>query len=354
MWGLRDRQWGYPMRLWVGPVVFCTMCMTLCRAGEEVVPPIPTPPTPGWELGTWSVEDWGNPGTLETVAVGDQKVLKVTYRAGEKDKLALRQNLATAAAADGKVHVWVYAPEPKPPQVAVVLLTGKESEWQEAKPFVLKQGWNSYEVSLEKPNWKTKATQWKFEAGVANPESIQGVAFLVMNAKAAGWLALAGLTADPTAALRKLADLLEKLQDPDGEVRAKAEAELVALGKPALPALRKLKDSARPEVALRAGWAIDKIEGPKHAEETKKQGAAFRDARRRADGLLKNLQTSREKLQALAQEARDELERARAAAKDLKASEEELKAYQESLDQLDKLSQELQKAVGAPPAEGKK
>jgi hypothetical protein len=337
-----------------------TLCAVPARGEDPPIPPHPAKPAAGLEAGTWTVEAWGNPGAAEVITVGEQKLLKLSCTGGEKEKVAFSQALAFDAAADGKLRLHVYAPEPKAPPFAVVLLTGKDHVWHETPPFALKQGWNALEYPLNEPRWKTKATQWKFQASVAEPQDIRGFGLLVLNGKDSRWLAVAGLAADLSPATKKVAELIEKLQDQDGEVRAKAEAELVAIGRPAVLALTQLKDSKRPEVALRAGWALDKIEGrhgaEKRQESTKKREAAgFADARRRVDQALKGLESGRERLQVLAQEARDELERAAHARKDLKApSEEELKAYDAALEKLDKLSKELQNAIGAPapkPAE---
>ena len=337
--------------------VLVLLGFTLCAlpawgAEGPQIPPNPAKVEAGLEAGTWTVEAWGNSGATEAITVGEQKLLKLSYTGGEKDKAAFSRGFAFSAAADGKVRLHVYAPEPKAPQFSVVLLTGKNQAWHETPPFALKQGWNALEYPLDEAHWKTQAAQWKFEARVAEAEDVRGLGLIVLNGKNSGWLAVAGLSADLSPTMKKVAELIEKLQDQDGEVRAKAEAELVAVGKPAVPALALLKDSKRPEVALRAGWALDKIEGraeggKRHEAAKKHEVAGFADARRRVDTLIKGLESGRERLQALAKEARDELERARNARKDLKGpSEADLKAYDEALEKLDKLSQELQNAVG--------
>jgi len=54
--------------------------------------------------------------------------------------------------------------------------------------------------------------------------------------------------------------LVESMGSPDWEVRSRAERKLVALGRRALPALRKALEHADPEIRWRAAEAIERIE----------------------------------------------------------------------------------------------
>ena len=59
----------------------------------------------------------------------------------------------------------------------------------------------------------------------------------------------------------KVARLIKELGDNEWSVREAASKELVAIGKPALAALKEALKSKDPEVAMRAREAVEKIEG---------------------------------------------------------------------------------------------
>lgn len=328
---------------------------SFCAGTEETaaVPGNPEKCEAGLETGTWKAEAWANEGSTAIVVAGDVRALKLTYTGGEKEKVAFSQQISFAADVEGTLRLHVYAPVEKPPQVAVYLQTGAKAEWFEAKPLVVQQGWNQFEVPLTAPYWKTAGTKWEFKTGVEHVEDVRGLGLIVMNGTSSGWLAVQGLILDAGKISMEIEALMKKLLSEDGEERAQAEKALAALGRPALPVLRKLKDHERPEVALRAGWALDKIEAntemERRAEEEKRRGTkAFSEARRRVETLLENLKGSRAKLQQLASDAREELLRAQRS-KDLKApSEDEQNAYEELLKRLDAASRETLRMVGAP------
>jgi hypothetical protein len=330
------------------------VCIAVVSAEETVkVPPNPQKCEAGLETGKWKAEAWANEGLTVTLVAGDVRVLKLTYAGGDKEKAAFSQQTQLSADAEGKVRIHVYAPIEKPPLVAVYLLTGAKADWHEAKPFTVKQGWNEFEVALTTPNWKTAGTKWEFRTGVEHAEDVRGIGLIVLNGKISGWLAVQGLSMDAGKASKEIEALEKKMLSEDGEERAQAEKALAEIGRPAIPVLRKLKGNDRPEVALRAGWALDKIEASaekeRRAEESKnRETKAFSDAKRRAETLIENLKGSRAKLQQLASDARVELLRAQKA-KDLKApSEDQQKAYEELLKQLDAASKETLRMVGAP------
>jgi hypothetical protein len=332
------------------------VCIAVVSAEETAqVPANPQKCEAALETGKWKAEAWANEGLSETIVAGDVRALKLTYAGGEKEKVAFSQQTQLSADAEGKIRLHIFAPVEKPPQVAVYLLTGVKADWHEAKPFTVKQGWNEFEVSLTPPNWKTAGTKWEFKTGVEHAEDIRGIGLIILNGKTSGWLAVQGLSMDAGKASKEIEELAKKMLSEDGEERAQAEKALAEIGRPAIPVLRKLKGNERPEVSLRAGWALDKIEASsekeRRADEAKQlETKAFTDAKRRTETLIENLKGSRTKLQQLASDAREELLRAQKA-KDLKApSDEEQKSYEELLKQLDAVSRETLRMVGAPEA----
>jgi len=332
---------------------FCMGSVWSISAGEaDEVPGNPKKTNSGLETGKWKAEEWGNEGKAEMVNAGVARALRLDFTGGDKEKVAFSQQVPVNADPQGEVRMHVYAPDKKPPQVAVYLLTGEKGEWHEAKPFTIKQGWNQLAVKLTSPNWKTAATKWAFKTGVDRADDLRGVGLIVMNGKKSGWVAVQGVSLDASVASKEVDALAKKMLSEDGEERAQAEKALAEVGRPAIPMLRKLKSHERPEVALRAGWALDKIEAKvedqRRAAEAKRQEAkAFTEAKERAETLIQDLKGTRGKLQQLASAAREELLRARKTTKDLKApSDDERKAYEDVLKQLDELSRETLRQVG--------
>jgi len=332
---------------------FCMGSVWGVRAGEaDEVPGNPKKTEAGLETGTWKAEEWGNEGQAEMVNAGVARALRIAFTGGDKEKVAFSQQVPVSADPQGEVSLHVYSPEKKPPEVAVYIRTGEKGEWHEAKPFTIKEGWNRLAVKLTSPNWKTAVTKWAFKTGVDRADDVRGVGLIVMNGKKSGWLAVQGLALDTSAASKEVEALAKKMLSEDGEERAQAEKALAEVGRPAIPTLRRLKGHERPEVALRAGWALDKIEAKledqRRAEEARRQEAkAFTEARERAETLIRELKGTRGKLQQLSSAAREELLRARKTTKDLKApSDAERKAYEDVLKQLDELSRETLRQVG--------
>lgn len=319
----------------------------------EAPPANPVAVKPGMEGGAWSLEPWGNSGAFEKKTVQDRQAVTFIYTGGAKEKTAFKHLTGLTAAADGKIRVHVYTPEEKPPSVSLALSATVAYLWHETKTFPLKQGWNALEVPLAKPHWKTQASGWKLEAGVEHLDDLRAVDLVVWNGQATGWLKVEGLAADPDETARKVAGLIEELTSGDPEKRAKAESELVAAGRPALEALYQVRNSDRPEVLLRAGWALRKIESAQ--EDLPKDPAIrtqmvkqreenfFGEAKVRADYVLKSLQGERDKVLKLVKDARDEVARGRLELQKLEHTpEEEKAAYTATLDTLEKLAQEAQ------------
>jgi len=340
------------------PILWLALCLsvsTLWGAWAGETPKIPGNSTKcdaGMETGTWKLEEWGNTGKVEMVDAGLSRALKIAFKGGNKEKVAISQQTSLNFDPNGEVRLHVYAPDQSPPQVAIYFLVGEASDWHEAKPFKIEKGWNKLAVTLAAPNWKTAGTKWAFKTGVERADDVRGVGLIVMNGSKTGWLAVQGFAVDASAASKEVEALARKLLSEDGEERAQAEKALAEIGRPAVPALRRLKNHERPEVALRAGWALDKIEArleeERRAEEAKRLAAkAFMDARERARKLLKELNGTKAELQRLASDAREELLRARKTVKDLKApSEADRQAYEELLQQLDDVSRETLRQVG--------
>ena len=336
-------------------------------AAEDTLPANPAKPKPAMEGGAWSLEAWGNSGTTEEVGDGPRKLLKLVFMGGDKEKTAFKHLTGLSADPKGKLHVYVYASEEKPPSVAFALTTTLAYIWHESAILPLKKGWNVLEVPLDTPNWKTEATKWEFKTGIDHIDDIRAVGLIVYNGKNTGSLLVEGFSADPDEAGKKTAALIAELESDDTDKRAKAEAGLAAIGRPAMEQLLQAHRSEKTEVIMRASFALRKIEAvhedlPKEEalrDQVIKQREAelFAEAKRRSDYYLKNLEVERDKIGKLLKESKEELARGRVGMAEWKnISEEERKGYEDSLDGLEKtvkILQEVFDKTAPPPPEPK-
>ena len=352
----------------------CAMLMSLLavfvHAGEAKKPrPGKIPDNPaklergGMEGGAWSLEGWGNPGSAEKVTRGAGRMaLKAIYLAGEKEKCSFKHLTNFGADAAGKATLHVYVPDntAKPPQVALAVSTTLAYIWHESKYMPLKTGWNALEFTLSAPNWKTEKSKWQFDGGIANLGDVRAVNVIFSKPEETGWLIVEGLHFDPDEKGRKVEGLIKQMLAEDFEARAKAEAELIALGRPALEALNQLRNSDDIEVIMRAGNAVRKIESipeelPNNPELKaqilkQREETLFQESVVRADYLLQTLQSERLRVEKLVKDSEAELARGREEFKKLEfTAEEEKKAYVEKLDQMEKTVKELKLAMQGLP-----
>ena len=312
------------------------------------IPPNPAKAPPGMELGTWAIEegDWGNSGTPEVVSVGAQRLLKLAYLGGAKDKTAFKHVTGLGLKRDGKIRLDVFTAEEKPPQVAVAVLTTKDYVWHESKAFDLKTGWNALEVENGPKEWKTQATEWKLATPITGAGDVRAVDILVYNGDKSGVLYVQGMTYESNAMGEKALGFIKDLQSEDPDKRDLAEKGLVAVGRAALEPLHQIADDERPEVLLRAASAIRQIEalpddqvpdaGTLETVEKQQEFQGFDEARKKAEYTRRGLETERQRLSSLAKEARAQLEQGREELKKLKFTDDDKrKAYEESLDQLE-------------------
>ncbi|HYG77281.1 MAG TPA: hypothetical protein VEK08_19910 [Planctomycetota bacterium] len=310
---------------------------------------IPLPPekiAPGVERGGWTLEGWGNPGTADRFTDGDMRYLKVVYTGGDKDKAAFKHITCFGVAHTGKIRMWVYAPDKNPPQIGLALSTTLAFIWHESKPIDLKQGWNKVEIALGTRDWKTETSEWKFTTTIEPRNDIRAVDLVIYNEKKTGVLYVLGLNYDPDDTGEKVAALARQMQSEDAEQREQAEKALVEIGRPAMETLYQLAEDDRPEVLLRAASALRKIENlkeapppdPKIREQLEKQREeqTFDDARRRADYIVRGLDTQRAKLLGILKDATTELAQGRLEIGKLRyVDPEKKKAYEALLNRLD-------------------
>lgn len=327
------------------------------------VPENPAKPKPGIESGSWSLESWGNSGTSEKWSQKERSALKLIYTGGEKDKTSFKHLTYFGADAAGKASLHVFVPPDceKPPQAGIAVSTTAAYIWHESKTTALKPGWNQLDVPLGSPHWKTQKTKWEFSAGIEHIGEIRAVNLIVHNGAETGWLLVEGLRFDPDETGRKVEKYIADLLGEDFAARATAEEELIKIGRPALEALYQIKNTDRMEIILRAGALLRKIEAqqeelPKDNPELKAQilkqreEQFFEEARRRADYVLKGIQTEREKSLKLIKEAQEELARGKLEFEKLEfTAEADKTAYKTLLTDLERYSKALTEATALLP-----
>jgi hypothetical protein len=316
----------------------------------EAPPANPAAPKRGMESGAWTLENWGNRGAVEHLSAGERRLLKLSFTGGDKEKTAFRHFTGLSAAPDGKVRLHLYAPADQPPKVSLAFQTGPRLTWTECAPQQLAKGWNALELPLAAPHWKTEATKWQLETGVEPVADLRAFYILVFNEKESGWLLVEGAAVDPDETGRKVATLVEELQAAEAEKRAKAEEALALIGRPAVEALLQAKVSPRPEVQLRAEWALARIQ--QTAEAAKADERTYAEAMRRYETLRASLQEQRQKLTELAAAAKNEVAKGRAEVQKLaKISDQEKQALNEALDKLEKIANAIAELAPPPPVE---
>lgn len=338
--------------------VFAVLVNVSLMAGE--VPALPDAPPPGIERGIWQVENWGNGGSVEKIAVDNQKLVKLTFKADKKEKAAFKHSTALGIDRDGKLRLNVYSDDEKPPQLAVAIITTRGFRWHESKPADLKKGWNKLEFAVGLKEWKTQTSDWKHTVPVEPADDVRAIILLVLNGDKAGTLFIQGLSCDPDENGKKAALLIKDLQSDNAEVRSKAEKGLVAIGRPATEALHQLPDDAKPELALRAASVLRQIEmlpeempldpAARAEVEKKLEERRFDEARKRIDTVMRNFDSERIKLGAMLREAQSELAQGRVELEGMKnVDAEKKKAYEENLARLEIIVKDVETLLQSLP-----
>jgi hypothetical protein len=328
------------------PSAFCFLSV----AGD--VSPNPANPKPGMERCAWSIEAWGNGGTVERTTVDGKKLLKLIFGGGAKDKTAYKHLTCFGIASAGKISFDAYSDDEKPPQLAMALSTSQTYQWHESNFVELKKGWNHVEFSIGEKVWKTEASKWQHEVSVAAPDDIRGLDILLYAGKKQGIVYVQGISYDPDENGKKIAAMTADLQSDDIDKRSAAEKALVMMGRTATEALYQIEEDDRPEVMLRAASALRQIEAvpeappadpTKRAELTKqKEDNNFEELRRNAAYTLTSMEAKQAQLLGFMQEAQKETAAGRAKLDDLKAVDvEKRKAYLETLDKIDSMIKDL-------------
>jgi hypothetical protein len=338
--------------------VFAALAVVLTATAPAMdVPPNPDNPKPGMERCAWSLEAWGNTGTVERGSTDARKLLKLVFGGGTKDKTAFKHLTCFGIDPAGKISFHVYSDDEKPPQLALALCTTGAYQWHESKIVDLKKGWNKLAFSVGEKVWKTEASGWKFAVPVASIDDIRAVDVLLFSGeKQQGAVYLQGLQYDPNDVGKKLAAALVDLQSEDIDKRGAAEKAVVAFGRPATEALYQIEEDDRPEVMLRAASALRQIEAEpeklpedpaKRAEIMKqKEENSFDDLRRNAEYTLHSLETQRARMLGFMKEAAEEASNGRSQLDQMKyVDPDKRKTYLDTLEKIDGMVKELRPLI---------
>ena len=323
------------------------------RAVAGDVPMNPANPAPGMERGAWSIEPWGNGGTVERGSTDTRKLLKLIYSGGDKDKTAYKHVTCFGIDPKGKLILHAYSDDDDAPMIALSLSTTPAYHWHESKTVKLKKGWNEIAFPVGEKEWKTEASGWKYEVPVGNIDDIRAVDLLVFAGKKQGLIYVQGISYDPDETGKKIAALSTDLQSEEIDKRAAAEKALIAIGRSATEALYQIEEDDRPEVMLRAASALRRIEevkeelpqDPEKRAEILKQNeeVKFEELRRNAAYTRASLEAQSSRLLGFMKEAQDETGSGRAKLDDMKYVDlEKRKAYLETLDKIDELIKGLE------------
>ena len=329
------------------------LTLSIARSNAIDVPANPAKTAAGMEVGQWSIEPWSNSGSIDRRNVNGQKLLEILYTSGKQDKAAFKHITHLTLNPKGKIRLFVFTPDEKPPQVGISVSTTAAFKWHESKPRDIKPGWNTLEFDSGTPDWKTEAANWQFSVPIAPPTDVRAFDFIVFNGERTGTIFVQGWTYDSDATGEKIAIYIKDMQSEDAEKRELAEKALVAIGRPALEMLHQIADDDRPEVLLRAASAIKQIEGiPEEkptdptlleAIEKQREAQAFDEARRRSEYTLRGIDNERQRLMALLKDAQSEAVDGRKQLTDLKFTEaEKRKDFTETLDMIDKLMKDIE------------
>ena len=130
----------------------------------------------------WRVEAWGNPAAAETVKRNDDACLKLTVKAGDKEKAALLKSLPMDISSRGAITIDVHNGAEAPVGLAIAITT---DEWYESPLTSLKPGDNkAVRFDLKAKTFKAKSTDWKFGAAIKTPEQPKWICILLYTNKA--------------------------------------------------------------------------------------------------------------------------------------------------------------------------
>ena len=147
----------------------------------------------GMEDGGWLVEPWGNPGEIQYIPLGKKadRILKVEFSKTDKDKVAVRKNLAREISDLTKNPVCafdVYNNTTTPMKLAMAVVTSPGWQYFESKQILLppRQWKQAVEIDLSGKDFKCEESEWKYTSTIKNLKSTIQVLFLLYETEDRG------------------------------------------------------------------------------------------------------------------------------------------------------------------------
>jgi len=150
--------------------------------------PIPVVRIEGWEdFERWSVEKWGNVGTVAVItqqADGENRVLALNFTSADKEKFVARRMARLDLTGKKELSFDAFLRSDKPARIAVAFNTLPGWQFFESKQRLIRPDnrWNPVTIDLEAKAFKCEATNWRHEAELENRGNVRQLLFLVYNA----------------------------------------------------------------------------------------------------------------------------------------------------------------------------
>jgi hypothetical protein len=174
-------------------------------ARGEANDPVPAAAVPavadGMEAKGWDAESpqWSNAVEAKVVTLtteaGRNQVVELDFTGGGKDKMAVKRPLrGISLGENGELAMYACNRSKDPLRLAVALKTGNYV-FHESQTLTVPadEKWHEVRVNLRSKEWKSEASQWAYNAEVANLDDLKEMQILVYNGKSDGVLLLDGI-----------------------------------------------------------------------------------------------------------------------------------------------------------------
>ncbi|HYF50291.1 MAG TPA: DUF4159 domain-containing protein [Planctomycetota bacterium] len=131
----------------------------------------------------WQAEEWANPTSFEYVADGEQRLLKVTFKGGDKMKAAVGRSVNLDLTNAKSVVVDLHSSLRHGFNVS--LLMSSMPDWQgfESRPVFVRPGWNrNLRFPLDRDDFKSAKSEWKtYDSAFKPRDHVARLAVLLYN-----------------------------------------------------------------------------------------------------------------------------------------------------------------------------
>jgi hypothetical protein len=155
----------------------------------------------GLEAKGWDPEalQWSNPVEAKVTTVdlpdGTAPALQIAFKAGDKDKAAVKRSIHLTIGDDSVLTMQALNPGDRPVSLAVAVKTGGKYLFHESPQMMVKPGKEpqTLRFDLKASNFKSAATSWASTGKVADLGDIKELQLLVYNGQGEGTLLITGM-----------------------------------------------------------------------------------------------------------------------------------------------------------------